>query len=138
MSKLKKAYPSSSSGYWLTPPEIMKTLDDEFHFDFDPCPCPRPEGYNSLTVPWGKSNYVNPPFCLQDGPDGCATAFVRKAIKEREKGNRSVIVVPVLSYVEMLVRAGAEIRPAGRINWLHKDTKKPWGKGPPCCIFILK
>ncbi len=24
--------------YWLTPPQLFKALDEEFHFDFDPCP----------------------------------------------------------------------------------------------------
>ena len=46
--------------YWLTPPDFYRALDKEFHFDFDPCPCPRPPSYNSLEVPWGQSNYVNP------------------------------------------------------------------------------
>ena len=26
--------------YWLTPPDLFKKLDDEFHFNFDPCPYP--------------------------------------------------------------------------------------------------
>lgn len=38
--------------YWLTPPEELEKLKAEFPFDFDPCP--RPDGYNSLVLPWGK------------------------------------------------------------------------------------
>jgi len=52
--------------YWLTPKPIYNSLNEEFNFDFDPCPFPKPDGYNSLVVPWGKSNYVNPPFNLAD------------------------------------------------------------------------
>ena len=48
--------------YWLTPPELMADLDNEFHFTFDPCPFPLPEGFDGLTCEWGQSNYVNPPF----------------------------------------------------------------------------
>jgi len=48
--------------YWITPPELYQTLDDEFGFDFDPCPFPREDNYNSLELPWGKMNYCNPPF----------------------------------------------------------------------------
>lgn len=55
--------------YWLTPPDLYRRLDAEFHFDFDPCPFPLPAGFDGLTCEWGASNYVNPPFGL-DHPRG--------------------------------------------------------------------
>ena len=48
--------------YWLTPPYLMAKLQAEFAFDFDACPHPRPDGFDGLKVPWGKSTWVNPPF----------------------------------------------------------------------------
>ena len=60
--------------FWLTPPDFYQTLNREFNFDFDPCPCPRPKGYNSLILPWGKSNYVNAPFNKKDAPHGGPSA----------------------------------------------------------------
>lgn len=42
--------------YWKIPPEIYAPLAAEFGFDFDPCPCPRPDGYDSLALPWGNVN----------------------------------------------------------------------------------
>jgi len=124
--------------YWLTPPEIYAALNDEFHFDFDPCPCPLPENYNALEVDWGKSNYVNPPFRKKDGPHGGPTAFVRKAIAEKEKGNTSVLMVPVQSYVNLLLEAGAELRSAGRVRWLEADTKDPIRNPSQILCAILK
>jgi hypothetical protein len=53
--------------YWLTPPEVYQSLDAEFHFDFDPCPYPKKEGYNAILIPWGHSNFVNPPFFILRG-----------------------------------------------------------------------
>jgi hypothetical protein len=124
--------------YWLTPPEIYKKLDDEFHFDFDPCPCPRPDGYNSLILPWGKSNYVNPPFCKVDGPYGGPTAFLKKAVEEQKEGKTSVIILPVRYYINIALEAGAEIRSAGRVRWLDVDTKEEWKSPHPAAVFILK
>jgi hypothetical protein len=89
--------------YWLTPPDLMKELDDEFHFDFDPCPYPKPEDFNGLLVEWGKSNYVNPPF---KGP----TAWVRKAIAEFKKVKKVVFVFPIDKWIHFFIEAGAEIR----------------------------
>ena len=104
--------------YWLTPPELYAKLDAEFTFDFDPCPYPRPEEYNSLVIPWGKSNYVNPPFCMKDAPFGGPSAFARKAIAERDAGNTSVIVLPLPNSLGLLLKAGAELRYVGKVHWL--------------------
>ena len=40
--------------YWLTPPDLMKQLRDEFNFDFDPCPFPKPDDFDGLRCEWGK------------------------------------------------------------------------------------
>jgi hypothetical protein len=125
--------------YWLTPPAMYQALDNEFHFDFDPCPYPRPEHFNGITINWGSMNYVNPPFRKSDGAYGAGpTAFVRKAILEREQGRSSVIVIPTMSYVNMLLDAGAELRSMGRVRWLDAESGEAW-KSPSCITcFILR
>ena len=124
--------------YWLTPLDIYKQLDTEFHFDFDPCPYPCPDGYNSLITPWGKMNYCNPPFRKTDGNIHGPTAFVRKAIKEKEKGNSTVLLIPAQSYINLLLEAGAELRPAGRTRFLEVDTKEPLPSPSPTILAILQ
>lgn len=127
------------SKFWLFPRDLYKKLDDEFHFDFDPCPCPRPEGYNSLLVPWGQSNFVNPPFRRHDGVDNAGpTAFARKAIAEAVEGKTSVLVLPVQSYVNLLLEAGAELSSLGRVKWVSADTGEPMAGPSPICQFVLR
>lgn len=124
--------------YWLTPPELYQHLDSEFRFDFDPCPCPRPPNYNSLVLPWGYSNYVNPPFNSKDSPFGGPSAFVRKAIEEQRAGKTSVFVLPLPWNVGLLLQAGAEFRYGGDVRWLSTVDGRRCPRKAPQGIFILR
>jgi len=124
--------------YWLTPPDRYAALNHEFAFDFDPCPYPRPADFNGLTVPWGKSNYVNPPFRKEDGHTGSMTAFVHKAIAEHKQGKQVVMILPVYAHINLLLEAGAEVRSAGRFPFLDTETRQPSTHPHPCALFILR
>ena len=127
--------------YWLTPPDLMKELQDEFGFDYDPCPYPKPDDYDGLDAEWGDVNYVNPPFgcVIHNGKKVGATAWVRKAIKEHEKGKTVVLVYPIDKWVHMLIEAGAEIRNLKDVKWCSIEDGKP-GKGTGRWVaeFILR
>ena len=116
----------SDKRYWLTPPDLMAALQQEFQFDFDPCPYPRPEGFDGLLVEWGKSNYVNPLFGGSKG-DG-HTAWTRKALEEQAKGKKAVIVFPVHKWVLRLIAHATEIRNLGDVRWCAIEDGTP-GKG---------
>jgi hypothetical protein len=117
--------------YWLTPPDVYKKLDDEFHFDYDPCPHPRPEGYDGLEVEWGRSNYVNPPFKR-------TIEWVKKCVREAEQGKQVVYVAPVPTWLNRLIVAGAELRALGRIRWVSIESGDQQPKGNyNICAFIL-
>jgi len=125
--------------FWRVPPEVYEPLNDEFGFDFDPCPCPRPDGYDSLAAPWGKVNFVNPPFRQKDGVRGRGpTAFVHKAIAEAARGNTSVLLLPVQSYVNLLLAAGAELRSAGRVRWMEAATGKRMRNPSPIVCAVVR
>jgi hypothetical protein len=126
--------------YWLTPPELMDDLKNEFKFDFDPCPYPRPEGFSGLQVEWGKSNYVNPPFgcVIEDGKKRGPTAWARKAIEEFKKGKKVVLVYPIDKWVLMLLDAGAEVRNLKDVKWCAiEDGSQGKGTGRWIAEFIL-
>ena len=140
-NKFHKGNSIDGKHYWLTPDDLMKELNYEFKFDFDPCPYPKPEDFDGLTNEWGKSNYVNPPFgsIIHEGKKKGATAWVRKAIKENEKGKDVVFVFPVDKWILMMVKAGAEIRNLGDVKWLATEDKSEGkGTGRHIACFILK
>lgn len=125
--------------YWITPQDLYAKLDSEFHFDFDPCPYPYVEGYNGIAVPWGNSNYVNPPFRRTDGEFGAGpTAFIRKAIEEQSAGKTSVVIINTNAFINMMIEAGAEMRSLGRVKWLETESGEPWKSPSSTTLFILR
>lgn len=126
--------------YWLTPPDLYAELDAEFGFDFDPCPFPKPDDFDGLIDDWGSSNYVNPPFgsIMHYGRKKGPTAWVRKALAERSKGKRVVLVYPVDKWILMLLEAGAEVRNLGDVKWLAtEDGSQGKGTGRHIACFVL-
>ena len=132
--------------YWLTPHDLMNELQDRFNFNFDACPYPKPDDFDGLTNEWGTSTYVNPPFgaIMHQGENDKkpkrkgATAWVRKAIAEHEKGKRVVMVYPVDKWVLMLLKAGAKVENLGDVKWLAtEDGSQGKGTGRHIAMFIL-
>ena len=81
------------SDNWETPKDLYDELNQEFNFDFDPCPICFDEitkEKDGLLIDWGDRNFINPPYSrkLKD-------KFVKKAIKESEKGKLCVCLLPV-------------------------------------------
>jgi hypothetical protein len=118
--------------YWLTPPALLAALQEEFGFDFDACPYPLPKGFDGLSVEWGASTYVNPPF---KGP----TAWVRKALAEQKNGRRVAFVFPISKWIHMLLAAGATVRNLGDVRWCATEDGAPGkGIGQHIALFILE
>jgi len=118
--------------YWKTPPDMMAELNKEFNFDYDPCPHPRPEGFDGLKVEWGKRNWVNPPFM------GGVMKWIRKAISEREKGNMSVVILPI--YQNRAIAAAGDIIYAGTPQWWSLEDDEPHptkASGRHGCLFLI-
>lgn len=156
-NKFHKGNGEDKKHYWLTPPELYKQLDDEFHFDFDPCPnydnpLPGmpilPKDFDGLTSRWGESNYINPPFgsIIHNGRKKGPTAWVRKTIEEHRLYNSTnVYVFPVDKWVLMLLKemsfvvGESEVRNLGDVRWCAtEDGSQGKGTGRHIACFILR
>ena len=67
---------------YKTPHRILNNYKD--YFD----PCPFKSEFDGLSIDWKKRNFVNPPYSEKE-------KWIRKAILEQEKGNTSVLLLPV-------------------------------------------
>jgi site-specific DNA-methyltransferase (adenine-specific) len=104
---------------WITPKQIYDPLNEEFKFDFDPCPYFVGEittEKNGILIPWGKSNFVNPPY-----EEKLKEAFVKRAIEESKKGSVCVLLIPVSTSTKLFHK---HIKPnASEIRFLEKRIK---------------
>lgn len=131
---------SDGKHYWLTPPDLMASLNAEFAFDFDACPHPKPDDFDGLHCEWGRSTYANIPFgsIIHEGKRKGPTAWMRKAIEESKKGKRVVIVYPVDKWILMMLAAGAKVRNLGDVRWhATEDGSQGKGTGRHIACFVL-
>ena len=122
---------------WLTPPEILNPLNDEFHFDFDACPYPRPAGLDNLREEWGKVSWMNPPV----GKGHSIAAWVNKAVAENDKGKTVVMLLPFERWFRKLVVRNPEFRFPGPIHFMMSNggrAKNEGGGRIPDIIVILR
>lgn len=76
---------SSASDHWSTPEDLYTVLNQEFHFTFDPCPLH--STFDGLSIEWGSSNFVNPPY-------SDIKSWMKKGVEEANKGKQVVFLVP--------------------------------------------
>lgn len=95
-----------NSDHWATPKYLYDALDEEFHFDFDPCPLHAT--FDGLSIEWGESNFINPPYNREDKPK-----FIQKAYDEWKKGKTCVLLIPAATGTAQfheLILPNAEVR----------------------------
>ena len=116
---------SRKSDNWRTPKVIYKRYIDKGYFD----PCPYESDFDGLSIEWGKTNFVNPPYSkIKD--------FVDKAIKEHKKGKDVVLLIPARTdtkYFKKLVDYGVDITfVTGRLHF-NDSNSAPF---PSCYIRL--
>lgn len=137
MNFLTDVFLASGDPNWNTPPHLKRAIYDEFKITFDPCP--EQPTFDGLQVEWGERNFVNPPFTE-------TAQWIRKLLKEREKGKDTVLLMPARTctgYFHELVLPNVDtIRfLRGRVRYKYQKTKqgKPPGASPwPTLLCIFK
>lgn len=136
---------------WKTPKAVYQVLDSEFRFDFDPCPASefdyRMSGgktilplfgeeyavdskYDGLTVEWGRSNFINPPYGSE------LPKWLQKGYEEAKKGKLSVFLIPSRTDTDAWHRYILPFTGGGSV-----DGDIAWSAGivdGEGCIFIKK
>ena len=117
---MKNRSGEQTSDHWATPKWFYDKLDAEFNFDFDPCPLNAT--FDGLSIPWGRSNFVNPPYNRRDKPK-----FIAKAFSESGLGKTCVLLIPAATgtiQFHKLILPNAEIRfVKGRIAFVGYNSK---------------
>lgn len=107
--------------HWQTPQWLYDQLNDEFNFDFDPCPIHA--DFDGLTIPWGRSNFINPPYNRVDKPK-----FIKKAYEEWLQGKTCVLLIPAATGTKQfheLILPHAEVRfLRGRVAFVSPDMPR--------------
>ena len=126
----------SKSNCWGTPKHLHDALNAEFGFDFDPSPYPRPK-WDGLTISWGKSNFVNPPY-------SDIAPWAKKCRTEQLLGKKSVLLIPARTdtgYFHEYILPFAKIRfLRGRLKFQSLDKKSKSTSAPfpsIICIFNI-
>lgn len=130
-----------TNDHWATPQWLYDKLNEEFNFDFDPCPLHA--DFNGLEIPWGKCNFVNPPYNRKDKPK-----FIKKAYEEFKLGKTCVLLIPVATSTKQfheIIYPNAEIRfLKGRVAFIgvnskgEMNTKNKGKHDSMICIFRPK
>lgn len=114
-----------NNNHWKTPKWLYNKLNAEFLFDFDPCPLY--SNFDGLSIDWGSSNFINPPYDRINKPK-----FIKKSFDEWRKGKTCVLLIPAATGTKQfheLMLPYAEIRfLKGRIAFEGYNTKGEFTK----------
>lgn len=121
----------STHDNWSTPIDVLQELDQEFKFNFDPCPLNENPTFDGLSLEWGTSTFVNPPYSkIKD--------WCKKAYEESQKGKTIVMLIPSRTdtkYWHDYIMKAKEIRfIKGRLKFGGSKNSAPF----PSCIVVFE
>jgi site-specific DNA-methyltransferase (adenine-specific) len=120
----------STHDNWSTPIDVLEELDQELKFNFDPCPLNENPSFDGLSLEWGTSTFVNPPYSkIKD--------WCKKAYEEAQKGKTIVMLIPSRTdtkYWHDYIMKAKEIRfIKGRLKFGGSKNSAPF----PSCVVVF-
>lgn len=95
--KLRNPQNGSTNDHWATPNCILSWVRHEFGDFYDPCPLHGVDGLD-YAKPWGKVNFINPPYNLKD-----KVQFTKRAIFEASQGKTCILLVPTCTDTKLFL-----------------------------------
>ena len=139
MNELYRNGQYEGHGYddWMTPPQIIEELTQEFGVMFDPCPKHWNGLWDGLEISWKKVTFVNPPY-------GNMKAWVKKCHDEWLMGKTVILLIPprtCASYFHNWIYQKAELRfIRGRLKFIdgRNPTDKPKAAPFPSMLCVFR
>jgi len=123
--------------HWQTPDWLYDNLNNKFEFTFDPCPLHA--DFDGLSIGWGKSNFINPPYNRTDKPK-----FIQKSYEEYKKGKTCVMLIPAatgtIQFHEIIIPNAHVIFLKGRVAFKGYNSKGEYtttGKGKHDSMIVI-
>ena len=128
-----------ASGYdlWMTPPEVLDPLREEFGELFDPCPADWPGAPDGLAIDWPTHQvcFVNPPYSQ-------IAAWCAKCAEQCRRGCTVVLLMAARTdtrYFHDNINGNAEVRfLKGRVKFVHPDGRKSESAPFPSILCVFR
>jgi len=125
---MKRHHEGHGYDLWMTPPEVLEELRNEFGSLFDPCPSHWSGEIDGLSIDWPSDmvSFVNPPYSQ-------IATWAKKCSDEAKKGRSVILLIPSRTdtrYFHDYIYGETELRFfKGRLKFVHPDD--PDGKRTP-------
>ena len=114
------SYESKGFDDWMTPPELLNKLKEEFGELYDPCPANHDFSFDGLDIAWSKELvcFVNPPYSQ-------IALWVEKCYTEWLAGSKIILLIPARTdtrYFHNFINDNAKVRfIKGRLKFVHPE-----------------
>jgi len=113
-----------------TPQAFYDKLNQEFNFTFDPCPSA--PTFDGLNIPWGKRNFINPPYGRK------IKAWIKKAYEESLNNKLCVLLIPSRTdtkwWHDYIMKSNNIRFIKGRLKFSNYKNSAPF----PSCVVVFE